>query len=577
LEDQADPRSRANIQQFVVSKKRRTFTEMSLNKSKSAVDFKERVRANQQRLRSNLKPQYDFIVCGSGSSGSVVARRLAENPEVSVLLLEAGGDDDVPSVTESLRWFENLGSERDWKFVDQPNPHLNGRAIPLTMGKVLGGGSSINVMAWARGHKNDWDFFAEEAGDPAWNYESVLNVYRRIEDWHGAPDPKYRGTGGPIFVQPAPDPNPIAPAMVEAARSVGIPTFENHNGRMMEGDGGASILDLIVRDGKRQSVFHSYVFPYMDRPNLTVLTHALVTKIIVEKKRATGVEFARDGKVQLIHAGAEVVLSLGAIHTPKVLMLSGIGDQAELQRLGISVVQHLPGVGQNFQDHFGIGCVWEYREPLAPRNNCGEATFFWKSNPELDTPDLQTCQGEVPICSAETAAKFNPPMASWTLLGGLVRPKSRGQIRLTSTNFDDPVRIGANMLSHPDDVKAAIACVELCREVGNSASLGRYTKREVMPGALKGSELEDFVRNAAITYHHQTCTAKMGRDSMSVVDSQLRVYGIEKLRIADGSIMPRVTTGNTMAPCVVIGERAAEALRNDHRLEALSASRPPRL
>ena len=550
---------------------------MSSNKNKSGVNFKERIRDNQERLRTNLKPQYDFIVCGSGSSGSVVARRLAENPEVSVLLLEAGGDDDVPSVTESLRWFENLGSERDWKFVAEPNPCLNGRAIPLPMGKVLGGGSSINVMAWARGHKHDWDFFAEEAGDSAWNYESVLNIYRRIEDWHGAPDPKYRGSGGPIYVQPASDPNPIAPAMVEPARIVGIPTFENHNGPMMEGDGGASILDLIVRDGKRQSVFHSYVFPYMDRPNLTVLTHALVTKIIVEKKRATGVEFARDGKVQRIHAGGEVVLSLGAIHTPKVLMLSGIGDQAELQRLGISVVQHLPGVGQNFQDHFGIGCVWEYKQPLAPRNNCGEATFFWKSNPELDTPDLQTCQGEVPICSAETAAKFNPPMASWTLLGGLVRPKSRGQIRLTGTNFDDPVRIGANMLSHPDDVTAAIACVELCREVGNSAPLGSYTKREVMPGALKRSELEDFVRNAAITYHHQTCTAKMGRDSMSVVDSQLKVYGIDKLRIADGSIMPRVTTGNTMAPCVVIGERAAEVLRNDHRLETSSLSRTPHL
>ena len=550
---------------------------MSSNKNKSGVNLKQRVRLNQERLRTNLKPQYDFIVCGSGSSGSVVARRLAENPEVSVLLLEAGGDDDVPSVTESLRWFENLGSERDWKFVAEPNPSLNGRAIPLPMGKVLGGGSSINVMAWARGHKHDWDFFAEDAGDSAWNYESVLNIYRRIEDWHGAPDPKYRGSGGPIYVQPAPDPNPIAPAMVEAARSVGIPTFENHNGRMMEGDGGASILDLIVRDGKRQSVFHSYVFPYMDRPNLTVLTHALVTKIIVEKKRATGVEFACDGKVQRIHAGAEVVLSLGAIHTPKVLMLSGIGDQAELQRLGISVVQHLPGVGQNFQDHFGIGCVWEYKQPLAPRNNCGEATFFWKSNPELDGPDLQTCQGEVPICSAETAAKFNPPVASWTLLGGLMRPKSRGQIRLTGTNFDDPLRIGANMLSHPDDIKAAIACVELCREVGNSAPLDRYTKREVMPGALKGSELEDFVRNAAITYHHQTCTAKMGRDSMSVVDSQLKVYGIAKLRIADGSIMPRVTTGNTMAPCVVIGERAAEVLRNDHRLETSSLSRTPHL
>jgi len=549
----------------------------SSNGKLSAVDFVERVRPNQQKLRSGLKSHYDFIVCGSGSSGSVVARRLAENPDVSVLMLEAGGSDDVPSVTEAARWFENLGTERDWNFVAQPNPHLKGRSIPLDMGKVLGGGSSINVMAWVRGHKNDWDFFASESGDPAWNYESVLNIYRRIEDWQGAPDPTRRGTGGLVFVQSAPDPNPIAPAMVEGARSIGMPTFDSNNGRLMEGDGGASIIDLRVRDGKRLSVFRTYAFPYMDRPNLTVFTHALVTKLTLEGKRATGVEVALDGKIQRITAGLEVVLSLGAIHTPKVLMLSGIGDEEELQRLGISVVQHLPGVGQNFQDHFGISCVWEYQQPLAPRNNGGEATFFWKSNPGLDTPDLQTCQGEMPFCSPETAAKFNPPAASWTLYGGVVRPKSRGQIRLTGPSPNDPIEIEANTLSHPDDLKAAVACVELCREIGNSAPLRAYSKREVMPGNLTGAELEDFIRDAAGPYYHQTCTAKMGRDSMSVVDAQLKVYGIKNLRIADGSIMPRVTTGNTMAPCIIVGERAAEALRNEHRLETSSVARSARV
>jgi choline dehydrogenase len=551
---------------------------MSSNHEKqSAIDFVERVRTNQRKLTSELKSHYDFIVCGSGSSGSVVARRLAENPDLTVLLLEAGGSDDVPSVTEAARWFENLGSERDWSFVAQPNPHLKGRSIPQNMGKVLGGGSSINVMVWARGHKNDWDFFASESGDPAWNYESVLEIYRRIEDWQGAPDPRRRGTGGLLFVQSAPDPNPIAPAMVEAARSVGMPSFDSNNGRLMEGDGGASICDLRVRDGKRLSVFRTYTFPYMDRPNLTVLTHALVTKLTLEGKRATGVEIAFDGQIQRLTAGLEVVLSLGAMHTPKVLMLSGIGDEVELHRLGIPLVQHLPGVGQNFQDHFGIGCVWEYQQPLAPRNQGGEATFFWKSNPGLDTPDLQTCQGQFPFCSAETAAKFNPPAACWSLFGGVVRPKSQGRIRLTGPNPDDPLQIEANTLSHPDDLKAAIAGVELCREIGNSAALRPFTKREVMPGNLRGATLEDFIRDAAATYFHQTCTAKMGSDSMSVVDAQLKVYGIDNLRIADGSIMPRVTTGNTMAPCIIIGERAAEALRNEHRLETSSVARSARI
>jgi choline dehydrogenase len=528
--------------------------------------FAARVRVNQAKLTSELRPQYDFIVCGSGSSGSVVARRLAENPDVSVLLLEAGGRDDVPSVTAAVQWPANLGSDRDWAFQAQPNPHLNGRSIPMNMGKILGGGSSINVMIWARGHQNDWDYFASEAGDPAWNYESVLNIYRCIEDWHGTPDPKYRGTGGPVFVQPAPDPNPIAPAMVEGASSIGIPTFESNNGRMMEADGGASILDLRVRDGKRQSVFRSYTFPYMDRPNLTVLTHALVSRVTFQGKRATGVECIYNGNTHRISTGHEVVLSLGAIHTPKVLMQSGIGDQAELQRLGIPVVQHLPGVGQNFQDHFGIGCIWEYQQALAPRNNAGEATFFWKSDPRLDTPDIQTCQAEIPLAAKEMLARYNVPAGSWSMFGGIVRPKSRGRIRLTGSSPMDPVQIETNMMSHPDDLKAAKACVQLCREIGNSAALRPFVKREVMPGNLKGAELENFIRDSVITYWHQTCSAKMGRDAMSVVDANLKVYGIENLRIADGSIMPRVATGNTHAPCVIIGERAGEILKADYRL-----------
>ncbi len=526
--------------------------------------FAARVRENQGFQRAGLKPNYDFIVCGSGSSGSVVARRLAENPSVKVLLLEAGGDDDVPSVMDAAGWPANLGSERDWAFQTRPNAHLNGRSLFWSMGKVLGGGSSINVMIWAHGHKNDWDHFASETGDLGWSYESVLQIYRRIEDWHGASDPARRGTGGLVFVQPAPDPNPIAPAMLDAARSVGIPTFADQNGALMEGGGGCALANVRIRDGKRLSVFRSYVYPYMDRSNLTVLTGALVTKVILDGKRATGVDVLFEGAARRFLAGGEVVLSLGAINTPKVLMQSGIGDREELARCGIDVVHHLPGVGRNLQDHLMVAsCIWEYEEPLPMRNNGGEATFFWKSDPTLDTPDLQPFQIEIPYVSPETG-RMQPPAASWSIAPGLVRPASRGRLRLTGSGPNDPLDIDAQILSEPADLTALVAGVQLCREIGNSAPLRRFAKREVMPGNVSGPALDNFVRDAVVPYWHQSCTAKMGRDSMSVVDGALSVYGVDNLRIADASVMPRVTTGNTMAPCVIIGERAAELVRRAH-------------
>jgi choline dehydrogenase len=303
-------------------------------------DLAERVRVNQKKLALELKLHYDFIVCGSGSAGSVVARRLAENPAMSVLLLEAGGHDDLPSIAHGRQWASNLKTERDWNFQTRPNPHLNGRADPLAAGKVLGGGSSINAMAWARGHKSDWDYFAHEAGDPAWSYESVLQIYRRTEDWQGAPDPEHRGTGGLLYINAGIGAGPFVPAMFEGARSVGIPTFDGINGRMMEGPGGCSLIEFRMRDWQRLSIFRSYAFPYMDRPNPTVLTFAQVTRLIFNGKRVTGVEFTYQGTVHRIGASLEVVLSLGAINTPKVLMQSGVGDQAELHRFGIPLVEH---------------------------------------------------------------------------------------------------------------------------------------------------------------------------------------------------------------------------------------------
>ncbi|HWJ75410.1 MAG TPA: GMC family oxidoreductase N-terminal domain-containing protein [Kaistia sp.] len=524
-----------------------------------------RIRLNQETLRDSLaRSSYDFIVCGSGSSGSVVASRLAENPDVSVLLLEAGGSDKRASVTEAMQWPTNIASETDWAFHGQPGAHINGRSILFSMGKVLGGGSSINVMVWARGHKRDWDHFAVESGDPAWGYDSVLDIYRRIEDWHGAADPDHRGSGGPVFVQPAPGPNPLAPATIEAARSLGIPTFENANGRLMEGHGGAAISDVRVRTGQRQSIFRSYVWPMMARPNLTVVTEALVTRVLFDGRRASGVEIFLDGRMIQVAARAEVILSLGAVNTPKVLMQSGIGARAELEALSIPVVQHLPGVGRNLQDHVAFDCVWEYEQPLAPRNNLSEAIIYWKSRAGLDAPDLLICEAEVPKSTPENAVQFGLPAAGWSLFGAVAQPKGRGRLRLTGRDPGDPILIEANTLADPDDFKTALACVELCREIGNAAPLRPFARREVMPGNLKGAAIGDFVRNAATSFWHLTCTAKMGRDDMSVVDGSLKVYGIDGLRIADGSIMPRITSGNTMAPCVVIGERAAAMIRSDH-------------
>ncbi|SOX52962.1 oxidoreductase [Mycobacterium ahvazicum] len=529
-------------------------------------EFAERVAANQASLSAVLKQRYDFIVCGSGSSGSVVARRLAENPDVDVLLVEAGGDDNVTEVIDPGQWVANLNSQRDWGFRSMPNPSINNRSIVHSMGKVLGGSSSINVMGWIRAHRDDWNHFAAETGDPAWNYESILAIYREIEDWHGAPDPAYRGTGGPVFIQPPPNPHPLALATLDAARANGLAVYPSANGSMMETTSGAALGDLCIRNGQRQSIFRSFTFPLMDRPNLTVLTHAVVQRVVIQDGKAVGVEIRHRGSTRRIDADAEVVLSLGANHTPKVLMLSGIGDQDELGRVGIPIHQHLPGVGRNLQDHVAFDCMWEYRDAQPPRNNAAEVVIVGQSESGLTHPDLFAWQVEVPYATDETAARFGLPEAGWTFHAALAHPKSRGRIRLSGPNPTDPLCIDANTLGDPDDVRKGIACVQWCREIANSAPLRPYVKREVMPGNLRPAALEEFVRDAANTFFHQVGTAKMGRDAMSVVDGDLKVYGIDSLRVADGSVMPEITTTNTMAPCVVIGERAGRMLKQAHRL-----------
>lgn len=505
---------------------------------------------------------YDFIICGAGSSGAVLASRLSEDPNCRVLLVEAGGDTAVESVREPSLWPTNLGSERDWGFLAEPNPHLDGRALPMSMGRGLGGGSSINVMVWAQGHKSDWDHYATVSGDTAWGSEAVRNIYRRIENWQGAADPEFRGANGPVWVQPAADPNPIARALLEAAEELGIPRFESPNGLMMQGNGGAAITDMLVKDGQRHSLFNAYLAPWMERENLTILTDTLVRRVVFDGTTAIGVEVDRNGNTETLLAGCEVILSTGAINTPKILMLSGLGDRTELAAHGIDVVQSIPGVGSNFQDHVAFCCTWEYHSPLAPRNSGSETTMYWKSRPDVASPDLLFCQVEFPVPSERTAA-LGVPEHGWTMFGGLARPQSRGNVRLRSADpYLAPI-VEANMLSHPEDLKAARACVELCRGLGAAAAFRPFVKREAIPG--EGNALDDrFIRDSAVTYWHQTGTARMGRDDLAVVDADLKVRGVKGLRIADGSVFPRVPTGNTQAPCAIVGERAAEILRKQY-------------
>jgi len=328
---------------------------------------------------------------------------------------------------------------------------------------------------------------------------------------------------------------------------------------MMQSPNGCSFVDETICEGKRRSIFRSYLYPRMVKQNITVVTGALVTRILFVRRRATGIEFQHQGRNLRALAGCEIILSLGAIQTPKLLMQSGIGDEDELQRVGVPLVQKLPAVGRHLHDHTAFGCVWESRGiglPPVPRS---QTACFWKTDPALDAPNFYAYARRGNDVTPENAALRKSVAESWSFMIGM-RPKSRGRIHLTGPNASDPVRIDAKYLGDPQDIEDLAAGLDVARAIGNSSALRPFTVREVTPAVRRGSELRRFFRNGVGTFWHQCGTARMGRDANSVVDGRLKVHGLDGLRVADASILPRVTTGNTMAPCVVVGEQVATFL-----------------
>lgn len=523
-------------------------------------------------MSSNHEADFDFIVCGAGASGSVVARRLAENPNVQVLLIEAGGDDDSELVYNPRKALENFDTERDWQYQMQPNAALDGRSIRLPAGKGFGGGSSINFMYWSRGHKTDWDFFAHESGESGWSFDSVNRIYERVENWLGTGDPLRRSARGIVPVTPDALSTNLTHAVSGAFKEHGSPRYNSVNGALLREGAGHGARERNIAGGHRVSAFAAYVRPFMGRPNLRIFSNCIVLRLNFEEKRITGVSVQMDGKVVDLRARHEVVLSTGAIQTPKILMLSGIGARQDLERHDIAFRHHLPGVGRNLQDHVLMqGCNWLSSQAGAEAAANGIVGFF-KSKLTMPAPDLHFIFTGFMTANNQIAKRFGYPEGKylypqgWGINIGLLHPFSRGTVQLADANPASNPIIDGQMLSDRRDEQSVLDAILLARSIGNSPLLQPFATKELSPGNISVEETRKFMRQASGTYFHPSSTAKMGMDDLSVVDGNLKVHGLNGLRIADASIMPRIPGANTMAPCIVIGERASDLIKSAYSL-----------
>lgn len=534
--------------------------------------------------------EFDFVIVGAGSAGCAVAHRLSACGRFSVALIEAGGKDSSPWIHVPVGYFKTMGNAKtDWRYVTQPDSGLNGRSIQWPRGRVLGGSSSINGLLYVRGQKQDFDHW-QQLGNTGWGWDDVAPFFKRSETWLGTSDDPddLRGTSGPLSVSPSRFSRDVVDCWVNAAINAGYTKTEDYNGLDQEGVG---YFQLTMANGRRCSSAVAYLSTARHRKNLTILTHHHTKHLNIKDGRAVCVVADYKGETRVIKARREIILSAGSIGSPQILMLSGIGDQAELSKLGVSNTHHLPGVGKNLQDHLqarpifktelstinvetrslfkkaliGLQYIFQRTGPMSMAASLG--TGFLKTESALETPDIQF---HIQPFSAKNAVEGPDPFSAFTASVLQLRPQSAGHLELASPDYRDHPKIHPNYLATQLDQETIVKGIQIARNIAHHSPLKEHIIEEYEPG--HAVDMDDFdgtlnwARNTAVTIYHPTGTCKMGQDPMAVVDSRLRVHGILGLRVADASIMPVITSGNTNAPSIMIGEKVSDMILEDASL-----------
>jgi choline dehydrogenase len=520
---------------------------------------------------------YEYVIVGAGSAGCVLAARLTEDRSTRVLLLEAGGAASAREVRIPAAFSKLYKTAVDWDYATEPERCLHHRKLYWPRGKMIGGSGSMNAMIYIRGNATDYDHWAS-LGNEGWRFRDVLAYFKKSER-QGRGASEFHGASGPLYVADLRCVNPLTRSFLSAANELGIPANSDFNGGSQDG---AGLYQVTQKRGQRHSTADGYLKPALARENLTVLTHAHAARIVIENHRAVGIAYIRAGATETVRAERAVVLAGGAVNSPQLLLLSGVGPADEIRRAGVGAVHDVPGVGKNLQDHLMVSVGYLCTRPVSMANaesltnvlrylvfkrgplvsNVAEAGIFWRTRDGLHEPDLQLLfgpgyyvnHGLVP--RKEHCFGFGPT---------LLTPESRGSIALKSADPLEPPAIRANYLSSPDDMRVIIEGVKLSRQLAQTKAFEAYRGGELHPGSSVQSdeEIANFIRAEAETLYHPVGTCKMGNDSMAVVDDRLCVHGVDGLRVVDASVMPRIPAGNTNAPTIMIAEKAADMIRAD--------------